>query len=230
MLQHNNGNKNLINDYLKFVISWKQCARTGSVKKLSLLFLMLAIPFLFVNTSMSAENLSYDQGGRIRTGLKMFRSMLLADRDIEKKTNKQSETDVVFLYQSNASKAKHLARSFVRMGRMQNKGQIKGSHIKVHLTRELDFIQETQLKPAAIFLVDPLIESKVQAVARYGKEHQIITFSPYEGDVENGILGGLVVESRIHPFINMKTLEESNVRIKPFFLKVAQAYDPNKIK
>lgn len=220
----------MINNYFKFVFVTKHNLQSNFFKKFSLVFLILAIPYILATSAFAAESLADDQAGRIRTGLKMFRSILLADRDITRKSNSRNETDIIFLYHSNASRAKHLARTFVRMGRMQSKGKIKESQIKVHLMRKLRSIEEAKIKPAAIFLIDPLIESKVKAVVQYGIEQQIVTFSPYEGDVENGILSGLIVDSRIHPFINKKTLAESNVRIKPFFLKVAQVYEPNNVK
>ena len=182
-----------------------------------------------VNASAN-ENLSDVQAGKIRTGLKIFRSLLLADRDIEKKVNEEQAVDIVFLFQSNNSKAKHFAKTFVRMGRRSSVGLIKGNPIKVHVMRKLSLIEGTKIRPAAIFIIDPFIESRVQAIAEYGRDKKIITFSPFEGDVENGILGGLVVDSRILPFINKNTLAASEVRIKSFFLKVARTYESNDIK
>lgn len=183
-----------------------------------------------ITPAYAADGMLDNQTGRIRTGLKIFRSLLLADRDIETKTNSDEQTDIVFIYHSNGSKAKHFAHTFVRMGRLENKGQIKGSQINVHIMRRLNSIQEEKIKPAAIFLVDPLIEDRVRAIADYGIDNQIITFSPFEGDVENGILGGMMVTSRIHPFINMQTVEQSEVQIKPFFLKVAKTHAPDNVK
>lgn len=203
--------------------------RRNSPRFLLFLFLALCLS-LPALPAYSADGMLDNQTGRIRTGLKIFRSLLLADREIENKVNTQDETDIIFIYHSNGSKAKHFARTFVRMGRLENKGQIKGSHIKVHIMRRLNSIQEANIKPAAIFLVDPLIEDRVKAIADYGIDNKIITFSPFEGDVENGILGGMVVTSRIHPFINTQTVEQSKVEIKPFFLKVAKTHATNNIK
>ena len=182
-----------------------------------------------VNASTN-ENLSDVQAGKIRTGLKIFRSLLLADRDIEKKVNEEQSIDIIFLFQSNNSKAKHFAKTFVRMGRRSSVGLIKGHPIKIHVMRKLSLIEGTDIRPAAIFIIDPFVESRVKTIAKYGREKKIITFSPFEGDVENGILGGLVVDSRILPFINKDALAASEVRIKSFFLKVARTYESNDIK
>lgn len=205
-------------------------AKTASPLLAMFSALMLCLSFISL-PAYSADGTLDNQSARLRTGLKIFRSMILADREIEQKTNRDDETDIVFIYHSNMSKAKHFARMFVRMGRLENKGQIKGSHIKIHLVQELDLVKDTALKPAAIFLVDPLIEDRVKSIASYGIKNHIITFSPYEGDVENGILGGLYATSRIHPYVNTQTIDRSKVQIKPFFLKVAKAYAPtNNIK
>lgn len=192
--------------------------------------LFFVISMNLPSPAFANENLIDDQAGRIRTGLKIFRSLLLADRDIEEKVNDEQSVDIVFLFQANNGKAKHFAKTFVRMGRRSSVGLIKGNPIRVHVMRKLSLIENTNIQPAAIFIIDPLIESRVKAIAEYGRKNKIITFSPYEGDVENGILGGLAVDSRILPFINTSTLAASEVRIKSFFLKVARTYEPNDIK
>lgn len=208
--------------------------RLAKKRKLPYLFfvftLVIAIFVNFPTNALANENLSDVQAGKIRTGLKIFRSLLLADRDIENKVNEEQSIDIVFLFQSNNSKAKHFAKTFVRMGRRSSVGLIKGNPIRVHVMRKLSLIEDTSIQPAAIFIVNPLIETRVRAIAEYGRKNNIITFSPYEGDVENGILGGLVVDSRILPFINTDTLAASEVRIKSFFLKVARTYESNDIK
>ena len=155
----------------------------------------------------------------------MFRSLLMADRDIALKNTTTNETNIIFFYRSDIELAEHYARSFVRIGRQENQGKIKGSLIKVHILKELDTVDQLELKPAGIFVLEPLSTTKINAIVKYGKAHQIITFSPFSGDVEKGILGGLAVETRVRPYINAKTLQDSQLRLRSFFLKVAKTYE-----
>lgn len=167
-----------------------------------------------------------EQDRRVRSGLKLFRAILSADRDITAKENTKQELDIVFVYQSDIPRAEGFARSFVRMGRRDKKGKIKDRPLKVHILQDINTIDELSLKPAGIFIVDTLPNQKIQETANFGKQHGLVTYSPFEGDVEKGILSGLSVETRVRPYINVATMNASNLRIKPFFMKVAKTYEP----
>jgi hypothetical protein len=39
-------------------------------------------------------------------------------------------------------------------------------------------------------------------------------------------LGGLAIETRVRPYINLKTMRASRVQIRDFFLKVAKRHEP----
>lgn len=57
---------------------------------------------------------------------------------------------------------------------------------------------------------------------RYGIKHRIIIFSPFQGDVERGASGGILISDRILPYLNLETMHLSDIRIKPFFLRIAE--------
>ena len=79
---------------------------------------------------------------------------------------------------------------------------------------------------AGIYFLEQLPEISIRAITDLAIKNQLITFSPYRGDVEMGVLGGLSVEARVRPYINMKTLKQSEIHLTPFFLKVIKRYDP----
>ena len=88
----------------------------------------------------------------------------------------------------------------------------------------LDSIQSRV--PAGIYLAEVLYDKELSRLVEYGIEKGVIVYSPFDGDVNRRILGGLVVETRVRPYINLHTMRESRIRIKQFFLKVAKQYDP----
>lgn len=173
----------------------------------------------------SGTNASEEQERLVRNGLKMFRTILTADQDINSKHNKIDGIDIVFLYKEDLTRARGLARKFVLMGRGDKKGKIKDHPIKVHITTDITNIENQKINAAGIFILDPLSEEILQSAADYGLQNKIVTYSPFQGDVEKGILGGLIIDTRPKPYINVDTLDKSGLRIKSFFLRVAKLYE-----
>ena len=166
-----------------------------------------------------------DIQGRISTGLKLFRSILLADRDIASKVGEKQQINIVFLYRSDMESAERYARNFVRLGRQGNRGKIKDYYVKINILKELSTVAKLNLEPAGIFILEDISPEQLQNVADYGKRNSIVTFSPHEGHIQHGILGSIDVGTSIRPMINTTTLTSSNLRIKSFFLKVATTYE-----
>lgn len=162
----------------------------------------------------------------VRNGLKMFRTILIADQDIEDKHNADAGIDIIFIYRDDLPRAQNLARRFVLMGRGAAKGKIKDRPISVHISTSLEQIRKQELRPAGLFILDKVSDEALSDAIKYGLEHNIVTFSPFKGDVEKGVLSGIVIDTRPRPFINQQTLQRSELRIKSFFLKVAEIYEP----
>jgi hypothetical protein len=85
-----------------------------------------------------------------------------------------------------------------------------------------------EMVPAGIFIIQHLTRSEVRQVAQFGEEHQVVTFSPFAGDVEEGILAGIFITDRILPYVNLATMKRSSIRLKPFFLRIAKTHAPAK--
>ena len=68
------------------------------------------------------------------------------------------------------------------------------------------------------------VNRALTSIIKYGIGHHVIVYSPFEGHVELGVLGGLSVEAQVRPFLNRATLEASQISLKPFFLSVAKVF------
>lgn len=157
---------------------------------------------------------------RIQVGLKLFRSLVSADLDIKQKLNANRELPVALVYVSSDSDARDLQQTL-----HDSFSTVKDVPVDVQVRNLSELIQDTGNKPVAIFIAQPLNESQLAALVKYGIERQVIVFSPFEGDVEKGVLGGLSVQATVRPLINVRTLNDSRIRIKPFYLKVAKHYE-----
>lgn len=181
------------------------------------------VPLLFISVTVEAE-----ENFRVLNGLKMFKSILQADQDIKDKHNPDNGLDIVFLYHRDVKQAERLARSFLRMGRGDNKGRIRDMPIFVHLVNDLSQIDAQNIAVAGLFVLDKLDTPEIQSVAQLGLQRNIVTYSPYQGDVEKGIFSGLTIDTSPKPFINATVMNESGIRIKSFFLRVATLYEPTR--
>jgi hypothetical protein len=77
--------------------------------------------------------------------------------------------------------------------------------------------------PAAIFLTQPLDE-RLPEIIKYAISRGIILFSPFQGDVEKGVLGGVHISDRVLPHINASTMKSAGINIKQFFMRVSVIY------
>ncbi len=153
----------------------------------------------------------------------MFRSLLAADLDVTKKTVAGDKLLIIFIYTDSSPRAQEAAAVFAGDGSEQSQ-RIRGLSAEVEIHSDLSFAKLAGRTPAGIFLTQPPKQEVLQAIIRYGIEHRVIVYSPFEGHVEKGILGGISVEAQVRPYINSETLAASLISLKPFFLKVAKVY------
>lgn len=155
---------------------------------------------------------------RLKAGLDLFQSILAADMDIAKKKGPNGSLLLMLVYKNDAETAENLARN------LMNGHRIQGIPIRVKTATMSTLISPAKDPPAGIFLVQEL-KHELPSVIDFGTKHSIIVFSPIEGDVEAGVLGGIHISDRLLPHINIRTLKASRLRIKPFFLRVSKHYE-----
>lgn len=184
-----------------------------------LLTLLLALSAWAVDTDEVRER-------RIRGGLRLFRAILAADEDISRKTDADGRLRLIVLHEQRPDEAKSFAEELAGLGKGKKRGRIRGVPIEVEASDDLALESFASDPPAGFFLVESLGDDALARLVAYGIEHGVIVYSPFEGDVDRGVLGGLAIETRVRPYINMQTMRDSQIRIKAFFLKVAKHYDP----
>lgn len=181
-------------------------------------FLLLLILGLICHTVSAVEKDEI----RVRAALDLFPSILAADMGIEDKTGPDGSLLLVLLYTDNKEKASEMAEYLRKVD------QIRGIPIRIEISDERFLYQKgdqfEKQTPAGIFLTQSL-SNNIDSIITYGREKQIIVFSPFEGDVERGVLGGIHISERLLPYINMSTLQSSNIRIKSFFLRIARCHE-----
>ncbi len=179
----------------------------------------IAVGFLAALLLLSATFVH--AGGREESrawaGLDLFPSVLAADAEIAGKRGPDGKLSLVVLYQTDRELAAEMARRLTRTG------TIRGIPIRVEITRDPRPLHGTAPPPAGIFLAEPRI-GDLEAVTEFGRENRRLVFSPFAGDVERGVPAGIAVSDRILPLVNAEALDAFGLRLKPFFLRIAEVY------
>lgn len=176
---------------------------------------MPAAVFLIIH----AGNLSAgeQEDWRIGAGLELFPSLLAADTDIAAKSGPDGKLLLVLVCPDRKDRAEEAA---LELGKIE---KIREIPIRIELTPDPALKTYEHRRVAGIFLFS-LLGDEFEALVRYGRAHQTLVFSPFEGDVERGASAGILISDRILPYINTESLRLSEIRIKPFFLRIAESY------
>jgi len=180
--------------------------------------LMLAV-LLFSLPSASLVAQSFGER-RVHVGLKLFRTLLAADKNSGRRLDADGKLPVFLAYADDDRDARDYARSL-----SAGMKTVRGSEVRIEVAALSDLLRDKGMAPAAVFIAQPLEDGEIEQLVRYSIRRKVIVFSPFEGDVEKGVLGGISVEATVRPLINMRTLAASGVAIKGFYLKVAKRYD-----
>jgi hypothetical protein len=180
---------------------------------------------LLAAASLPARGVDGPQDHRNRTGLGLFRTLLAADRDLADKRLESGELLILFVHEDDPEGAGDLMHAFARPDAEGEPEPVRGMPILLEATDAPDLGAYSERKPAGIFLAQKLDDRVRDAIVQFGVANGIATYSPFEGDVEAGVLGGLSVQARVRPYVNARTLRASGITLKDFFLKYSRLYE-----
>ncbi|MDH5755682.1 MAG: hypothetical protein OEZ55_03325 [Nitrospinota bacterium] len=182
-------------------------------------FLMLLLSF---QGALAAD--AYEER-RVKAGVKFFQAMLAADLDIGSKGGDDGALLLLVVYKGDRVGAENISWQLNISGEGQTPTSIRKIPIHVEVTNDMTFRQYAARKVAGVYIGENLGREDLAPVIGFGVEKGIVVFSPFAGHVENGVLGGISVEAYVLPFVNMKMLSNSGVRLKPFFMGVVKRYE-----
>jgi hypothetical protein len=156
---------------------------------------------------------------RVRTAARLFRALLAADVGIERKVDAEGRLDVA-IYSPDTATAERVAALIVPPDAAAPVS-VRGLPLQL---RHIDGLGEETAPPIALFLATPLANAELDRLVGWSIRHQVILYSPFEGDVERGALAGLAIGAKVQPYLNQRSLSASKVELKPFFLRVAKVY------
>ncbi len=159
-----------------------------------------------------------NEARRAWVGIDLFPSLLAADAGIAEKAGPDGTLLLLLVYVNDRGAAENMARHLARVR------SVRGIPIRVEVTRDATLETHRDAPLAGVFLTQAL-NGSLDALVDHARKRGIVSFSPFRGDVERGVLGGMVVSDRILPLVNLETARLSGIRLKPFFLRVAERYE-----
>jgi hypothetical protein len=176
--------------------------------------------------SMAVANVqadSYDER-RVRAGARLFRSMLAADTGLERRRDADGSLHVL-LYASDARLGGEIGALIAPAD--ASKARVRGMPVTVLASAQLPDSGSGAAnagQPAGVFLASIPSDAELDRLIAWSIAHGVIVYSPFEGHVERGVAGGITIEAKVQPYVNLATLKASGVELKPFFLKVAKVH------
>ncbi|MBF0273133.1 MAG: hypothetical protein HQL98_13875 [Magnetococcales bacterium] len=198
--------------------SGKVCVVNRHATPFSLFLPMLILLIGLVTVGKAAEN---EVRYLVQLGIKMFPALVGGNLDIASQQNDAGTLLLLVVYQEeNRPAAEQVTK------RLQ--GSIRLIHqypVEITMT-DLAGLNRFDNQPVAgIFLAEPLDPSARTTLRQFGIKKKSLLFSPFTGDVQDGILAGLHITTQVKPSLNLTTLRETGLRMNPLFLKVAIRYE-----
>lgn len=159
----------------------------------------------------------------LHAGIDLFPSFLAADRHISEKRDKDGFLVIYIVHHNDQRIAQKIATH------LRDIKKIKNIPLKILIVRDAyDEFHKLAEHPAGIFIAQPHLPH-IAAVVNYGKQESVITFSPFPTDISLGVAGSIAITARILPQVNTKTLADSKLELKPFFLRIAWRYPESEL-
>ena len=180
---------------------------------------LLALWLCYTSVAPAFANSFTDR--RITVSQKLFRALLVAKLDYQKNITQNGILYVNLLYSSD----------YISAQKMSDKlsAELTTLHNQPVVIRPISlaqYLKTSESKAIGSFITEHLNDELLQQAIEHSTQNHQILFSPFEGDVEQGVMAGLSVESKVRPYVNMQTLVQSQVELKPFFIKVSKHYEP----
>ncbi|MCB1907656.1 MAG: DUF4154 domain-containing protein [Rhodocyclaceae bacterium] len=155
---------------------------------------------------------------RLAVGINLFPAVLAADQDIAAKRDGSGALRLLLVHRDEGALIEDLAAT------LRDKGAIRGIPLQVEIVPVHGLAAVDGARAAGVFVAQRLGKD-ISEILAFSRRHHLLSFSPFDGDVERGIVAGMLVRDRVMPYVNVGAIHASGLRIKPFFLKIAERYE-----
>ena len=146
---------------------------------------------------------------RLQIGIGLLPAVIAANKSLAAGGNGVS-LPIYLVYQDNRQIAERLKPGLARIPPIRN-------HPLAISSLSLDELFASNPQPmSTVFIVEPL-DDELEDLIEFTQQHRLLLFSPFKGDVEDGVMTGFRVTDKVLPMVNMAALKEANIHLKAFF-------------
>lgn len=178
----------------------------------------LAVVILF---SLLSLQTTYAQKGlqpRLEIGLSLLPAVIAANKNLNHYLSNNDTLSVYLVYQRDIQLATAIK------SRISKSVIIQKQNVKYQAISQSNLLVEENLNAAAIFIIEPA-GSNLKELIGFSHDIKSLLFSPFKGDVEQGVATGFQVTDRVLPMVNIQSLEKTKIKLKAFFLRIAVKYE-----
>lgn len=84
-----------------------------------------------------------------------------------------------------------------------------------------EFLALTLERPQGAFLAQRLGAPERARLLAHTAGRPVLLFTPFEGEVEQGVMAGFVIEARVRPHVNLAALRASGLELREIHLKAS---------
>jgi len=180
------------------------------------------VAFIYIVLSLISMPINADstQERRIIISTLIFPRLIAVDQNLTDKLDESGNVRIGIIYHSNIDKAKKVDRLISRKIK-----KIAAENITIDYI-DINRINQLENKPYSGFFIAQLMsKSDISRIIQFSNKHNILNFSPFEGDVERGIIASIFIGAKIKPYFNIKSLVKAGVSLKPALLRVSKVYE-----
>lgn len=193
-----------------------QAHRTNYTTTRSYVWVLLCLLFSFIDLVRADEA----EDRRVDISLSLYPRVLAVDLGFKQKLDQDGKARLLFIYQTDRSKALRYAR------KLQEKfPSISHVSVRVDIGNVDDVSASDSASVTAYFIAERLTPDAFERIREHSVEQGRILFSPYPGDVERGATIGIMITSRVQPYLNMATIKQAGIELNPLLVKLARRYE-----
>lgn len=177
------------------------------------LILLLWLAGIFTAPPSAQETLP----PRLQIGINLLPAVIAANKGLST-VDRDKKLPIFLVYRDNDHLAEMLRDNLGHIGKIRKRLiDIRPISLEDLLTLDPD--------PYSAIFVSEQLDKRLPELIEFSHEKRALLFSPFKGDVKRGVATGLRVTDKVLPMVNMKSLKQSKIQLKAFFLRIAVQHE-----
>ena len=154
---------------------------------------------------------------RLQIGVNLLPAIIAANKSLTTIDTSQN-LPVYLVYREDPNQAGDLKPHINQIEK------IRGRSLEVMIIA-LDELLASEPRPLAVIFITEPLDQRLPDLVRFAQQQRALLFSPFKGDVEQGVATGFQVTDKVLPLVNTASLKQSKIQLKAFFLRIAVKHE-----